>query len=177
MGLSPEEKLNQILFDFNNGITDWDKTCDNIRDLFQAERKTQEGLLKRIKELEDELKPLVEERITVEKMDTSIKDTIEELEAKNAETEEVGKLLVDDPALDRDNKKEDSLRVLVITALNGLYWRSKNIEEITAKLSAHERVVEAVESYISTHLRKDFDKLIEALETVYALPKSGKEEE
>ena len=50
-----------------------------------------------------------------------------------AEKEEIRKLLVNDKALDRDNKDSETLRVLVTVALNGLFWQDKRIKALESE--------------------------------------------
>lgn len=48
----------------------------------------------------------------------------------NDEVESIRQLLVQDPALERQNKEQDSLRTLVTVALNGLHWRDEKLTTI-----------------------------------------------
>jgi hypothetical protein len=46
------------------------------------------------------------------------------------EAESIRQLLVQDPALDRADKDKESLRVLVVAALNGLHWRDRELASL-----------------------------------------------
>ena len=56
------------------------------------------------------------------------------LSDKDAEIDELKQLLVNDKALDRSDKESDSLRNLIICSLNGLHWRTKEIERLKEAL-------------------------------------------